>query len=166
MANELLLSGVFKDVKRWKFKSAAHINLLESSVIRSWLSDLVGVSLGATRPVGLVDSRIAALSGAKGRSSSVLLQSSLEKMCCIQLVGRLYPGFQFAPTRLNIADAPTRHADVPEPCRPPSSWLRDLNLVEFVLCLPGLRRAAANWAGLTLALLFPPVWPGSWPARC
>ena len=63
-----------------ELKSGAHINLLVSSVIQSWLSELVGVSTGATRPVGLVDSRVAALSGAKGRSSSPLLHSSLEKM--------------------------------------------------------------------------------------
>ena len=40
--SQLLLSGRWQEVRRWRWRRLAHINLLECSVIRHWLLDLAG----------------------------------------------------------------------------------------------------------------------------
>ena len=109
---------------------------------------------GDVRPVALLDSRVTLCSSAKGRSPSHALRPSLRRRAA-QLLGRgLYPAYAFAPTRLNVADAPTRDRELPEPWGPPPRWLQgDAPVLDLALGLPPLPAAAAAWARFGLHLL-------------
>ena len=78
----------------------------------------------------VIDSRVAKCAHAKGRSSSKALLPSLRKAAALQVAGGLYASYGFAPTRLNIADGPTREAEI----RPSSE----------TSCLAGLPPAAVQ----------------------
>ena len=54
---------------------------------------------------------------AKGRTTSHVLQPGLYRAAAITVGAGLYPAFGFAPTRLNIADDPTRDAPLRAPSR-------------------------------------------------
>ena len=153
--NELLLSGRFEEVRRWAWRKPGHINMLESAVIRSWLLGLLGGEgcryRGALRPPAIVDSRAAGLSLAKGRSSSDALNGSLEQLCVVQVVGALYPGVSFGPSKLNVADDPTRFRPVRPLARPPPLWAADGRVLRWLASLPPLNRVYAAWARLVLA---------------
>ncbi len=163
--NEFLVSATFREVRRWAWRKEGHINLLESAVIRSWLKEFLLTSTPSTststsstrssalslRPTALVDSRVAGLSAAKGRSSSKALSGSLEQMCAIQVGGGLYPGFNYAPSKLNVADDPTRFLAVRPPARDPPSWCRDADFVRWLASLPPMHRLYSKWARLFLA---------------
>ena len=72
-----------------------------------------------------------------------------------QLLGRgVYPAYAFAPTRLNVADAPTRDRELPEPWGPPPCWLQgDAPVLDLAMGLPPLPAPAAAWARFGLHLL-------------
>ena len=80
-----------------------------------------------SRPIVLLDSRVALGSFAKGRSSSPALTHVLRGALAYTLGGELYPGGLHIPSAMNRSDAPSRHCrDIPPPGRLPPPWLQDL----------------------------------------
>ena len=99
---------------------------------------------------GFLDSQVARGALSKGRSSSHALQPLCRRSAAIQTMACLYPVWNFAPTRLNVADDPTR--DAPIRCPLPSSLLQVPGIDFLELHSVGLRRSYANWIRLTLLL--------------
>ena len=89
----------------------------------------------------------------KGRSSSRALDRELKRAAALQVAGGLYPAIQFGPTRLNVADDPTREADLRNP-HPHSILDRfsrsDLYAASSFRCLT---RPLANWLRLARLLI-------------
>ena len=115
LINDLLMTGHWNVRSEWFWKKASHINLLESHAGLALMKKLK-LGGGDVRYTSLLDSRVAKGSFAKGRSSAAkALMPMLRKAAAWQIGGGLYPGYGFAPTRLNTADAPTRVRDLPDP---------------------------------------------------
>ena len=96
----------------------------------------------------LVDSVVARGALSKGRSPSRALQPLTRKAGAVCVACDLYPAWGYTPTRLNVADDPTRD----RPLRGPAEktlfdfGLSSLSLRDF--SGGGLKRYAANWARL------------------
>lgn len=110
VANDVLLSGVWKIEHQWYWKKQSHINVLESNTYVSLLRSLV-LDGQPGRFTTLLDSQVAQCSHAKGRSSAYSLASSLKKGAALSVAGGLYGAFGYAPTKLNVSDDPTRNED-------------------------------------------------------
>ncbi len=97
----------------------------------------------------LLDSSVGKGALSKGRSSSRALQPLVRRSASIQLAGGLYPAYCFAPTRLNIADDPSREVELR-----PSSRHSLLEVLDFGSLyqahLVGLARSQSNWARLII----------------
>ncbi len=152
LVNEVAISSIWKTQASWAFKKPSHINLLELKSLLRLFSDLVKKKR-SLRFVAFVDSVVTRGSVAKGRSSSCAVASVLRQICALAIAGGLYAVTPFVPTRLNVADDPTRD----RPPRPPcpglglSSWSRSSL---FALArIPSLNRWASNWVRLTLFLV-------------
>ena len=156
LVNEVAISSQWKWNSCWTFKKLRHINLQELSAFLRLSTDLVKLRK-PLRFVTLVDSIVVRGAVSKGRSSSRAISSVLKRLCSTFVAGSLYATLPFCPTRLNVADDPTRD----HPIRPPGSslyihsWDKD-DLIRFA-SLPRLRRWAANWARLVLLCLGPDV---------
>ncbi|CAE7829539.1 unnamed protein product, partial [Symbiodinium necroappetens] len=122
------------------------------------VNDLLQVARKATalggdrKVVLLLDSAVGRGAIAKGRSSSRLLRPALLKMSATLVAGGIYLGMSHAPTRLNVADDPSR--DVP--LRPPAGQclcevLLGADLVLASGCV-GHSAQTAGWLRLSLLL--------------
>ena len=151
VANDLLLTGSWEVELQWKWQHAAHINLLESHSFVTLLK-LLALEGGDERFTALLDSRVAKCSHAKGRSSARALMPSLKKSAALQVAAGLYPSYGFAPTRLNVADAPTRDNPLPETAENSLTERLDVNSLRTLhsLCFS---RVAAAWIRMVLLLL-------------
>ena len=154
LVNEIAISSAWDVEASWAFKRPSHINLLELRSLLRLVMDLVK-GKRALRFVAFVDSIVTRGAFSKGRSSSYAVASLLRQICALMIVGGLYGVTPFVPTRLNVADDPTRD----RPPRPPcpglgsSSWSRSQL---FALArLPLLRRSYSNWTRLVLLLCDP-----------
>ena len=128
----------------------ATFNVLELASYGALVRDLAR-SAPDSRFVALLDSQVAKAAAAKGRSTSKALAPGLRRLAAHQLAYGLYPALGFAPTRLNVADDPTRFVDVREPCKHALHQLLPLD------CLHGLgerrlSRPVSGWARLFLLL--------------
>ena len=86
---------------------------------------------------------------AKGRSSSNALQPLLKRACAMQIAGGFFPALSHAPTKLNVADDPSRGAEIRR--RSEHSILEVVNLEEArELHMRRLPRSAANWVRLLI----------------
>ena len=104
------------------------------------------------RVVGIEDSHVTMFSQAKGRSSSHALTPVLQKTSMLQLGGRLYPAYHFCPSRLNVADDPTRLREVRKAVRAPPAWLEDPKVMQWLLELPPVRHTVGAWARFVLRI--------------
>lgn len=128
LVNDVLRAARWEAMRVWFWKSKVRINLLETSVVASLLKQMMRSHPG-TRLNILLDSSVAKGALAKGRSSSLGLQPILRRAAACQIAGNLYPAHSYAPTKLNVADDPTRDAEI----RLPSTLrLRDLLPVEVL----------------------------------
>ena len=114
VANDLLSTGTWQVIASWLWKRPAHINILESCAFVTLLKHLATRG-GGVRFSALLDSRVAKGSISKGRSSAYALSPALRRAAAIQVAFGLYPSLGFAPTRLNVADDPTRDQRLREP---------------------------------------------------
>ena len=152
LCNDLLLSGKWKEVKSWNWKSPAHINILESSAACRLFKDLA-LKKPKTREVVIMDSHVAMSALVKGRSPSHGLRPSTRRAGATCVVGSLYPAFHFGPTRWNTADCPTRNHEFPAPCLAFSDCLESFeDLMDFA-SIDSLKRSAANWIRLVTLVL-------------
>ncbi|CAL1129194.1 unnamed protein product [Cladocopium goreaui] len=150
VSNDVMLSSSWREVASWFWKRAPHINVLEvSSAVRVLLE--AGKRGAHARFLAFVDSSVARGALAKGRSTSRLLQPLLKRACVIQVCYDLYPVWLYSPTRLNVADDPTRE----EPLREPAvcSFCEVDGVDLQVLHGVGLKRVGANWVRLLVLVL-------------
>ena len=87
------------------------MHVLESHAILA-LQRMIARRGGGCRSFAMSDSRVAKGSHAKGRSSALALRPSLMKTAAIQVAFGIYMSYGFAPTKLNIADCPTRDLEL------------------------------------------------------
>ena len=88
----------------------------------------------------------------KGRSPSFGHRPSLRRCGAIMVAGSLYPVMHFGPTRLNVADCPTRDTALPEPCASCVPEGCSFETLMGFASMGGLNRLAANWVRLVLLL--------------
>ena len=115
------------------------------------------ISGASERFVVLLDSSVGKGALSKGRSSSRALQPLLRRSASIQLAGGLYPAYCFAPTRLNIADDPSRDVCLRAPAKHSLLEVVDFDSL-YRAHLVGLSRCQSNWVRLIiLATLLAPA---------
>ena len=148
LVNDVLRSSCWSLEREWYWRSKSHINVLETSVVVSLLKECMK-SLSGHRFNVLLDSAVAKGGLAKGRSSSKALQPLLRKAAALQLGGNLHPGYGYAPTKLNVADDPTREVDLRESS---THSLSEVLEVEELRKLHWVRvsRRIANWIRLAV----------------
>ena len=156
LINELSLSLTWTLDLVWTFRISAHINILELSSVMKLVSRLVKEGR-ALRVVILVDSNVIKCPASKGRSSSRALSRFLVRLAAMSVVGGLYLVFGFVPTRLNIADDPTRDVALrdPIPGMDVATW--DRSDVFRLACFPRLKRAFSNLVRLLLRSIGSPA---------
>ena len=160
--NDLLVGGDWRVDLQWFWKVPSHINVLESHSYLSLLR-LLALEGGDMRFSALLDSQVAKCCHAKGRSSSVALTPSLRKAAALQVGCGLYGSVGYAPTRLNVADDPTRDVVVRAPARLsildgiPFSLVQKLHSLQF-------SRVVAGWLRLVILLGFLPAKLHAMPA--
>ena len=108
--NELALSLPWELDSVWTLKATCHINLLELSAVLKLATRLIRLGK-SVRVLVLVDSNVIKCAASKGRSSARALKA-LSKLAALCIVGGLYVVFAYVPTRLNVADDPTRSVPV------------------------------------------------------
>ena len=149
--NDILDTASWSVVQVFPWHGRARINVLELAVI-GVLERRLALEAPDSRFITLADSCVAKAAAAKGRSTSVALTPGLRRACSLQIAYGLYPGYGFAPTRLNIADDPTRLVDLRRAAGFPLHRhlsvpaLRNLGRLR-------LRRSLAAWVRLCLAIL-------------
>eukprot|EP00438_Fugacium_kawagutii_P012665 Skav215620 [mRNA] locus=scaffold666:640257:644840:- [translate_table: standard] len=146
-ANDVMVSSNWKVSRAWSWKRRGHINVLEMASLVSQLKEAAN-SHAAARFAVFVDSAVCRGAITKGRSASYALMPGLQRACALQIVADLYPAWIFSPTRLNVADDPTRDSEVRAPLA--SVLGKGLAKVEAGLLPCGIRRFVANWIRLTL----------------
>jgi len=150
--NDLLAASQWKIEKSGWWKRRSHINVPEGHGGLAVLAD-AAVTCPDSRFCCLLDSRAARGALAKVRSSSASLQRVCIRSMTWQLGFGLYPGWGFAPTRLNIADDPTRRIALRRPVvHSFLDFLDPRNVQE--IHTRALSRWAANWARLALLMFF------------
>eukprot|EP00438_Fugacium_kawagutii_P033672 Skav204069 [mRNA] locus=scaffold3:515457:529911:- [translate_table: standard] len=150
LVNDILQSANWEEEKVWSWRSKAHINVLETSTVVSLLERKIAQQ-PCSRLNVLLDSAVAKGALAKGRSSSRCLLPVLRRSAACQLAGNLYPSQSFAPTRLNVADDPTRERQL----RQPSQFsILDFLTLEEVRGLHWRRasKGVAGWIRLCILL--------------
>ena len=154
LVNQVALTEEWQTLFSWKFKKLSHINILElSSVLR--LVVHLAKEASHTRVVALTDSLVVRGAVSKGRTSSKGLGAVLRKICSYVTAAGIYLTVPFVPTRLNVADDPTRGAEL----RRPAGEKVTAGMEELfeMACFPPMRRWAANWARLLMVLIGPKV---------
>lgn len=151
LSNDVMLGSKWSVVRSWFWKRKGHINVLETS---SAVSNLVGLASqrSSVRFCHFLDSAVAKGALSKGRSSSKALQPLLRRAGSVCVAADLYPGWTYSPTRLNVADDPTRDCDLRDGLAH-SLVSSGVSLARLrAPGLRGLRRFAANWARLVLLM--------------
>ena len=143
LVNDLLRSGDWKLARSWAWKTKSHINLLEMNVVLSLQKQKLQSGI-SDRHCILLDSLVSKGAFAKGRSSSRALQAVLQRSAAYQVAGGQYPGFCYAPTKLNVADDPSRGVPIREPCQWSVRGFLDLDFLRSEAGC-GLSRSRANW---------------------
>ena len=150
-ANEVMQSSRWELCRVWKFRKASHINILEeSSLLR--LCNMLARGPTPIRTSALVDSNVVRCATAKGRTASKGLGPVLRRVNAICTACGLYLHIPFTPTRLNVADDPTRDRQPREPSSRLNlhEWSRD-DLFDLAK-IPKLKRWASNWVRLCLLI--------------
>ena len=153
VVNDLLSAAFWETEAAWRWRVGAHINVLETQAAVRAVRHVVSRG-GDRKALLLLDSSVARGAIAKGRSSSRLLRPVLLRMCATLAGGGVYLGLAHAPTRLNVADDPTRSVPLRQPQGPCLCRLlkpEELRAALGLCCLP---RSTASWARLSLLLTF------------
>ena len=152
VVNDLLCARPWKAGPAWSWDRPEHINVLEARAYLKVLRDLAAEG-GDLRYTHVVDSSVTLGAAAKGRSSTRALRGLLLRNAALQIAGGLYPTVAFGPTRLNVADDPTRNVRLRAPCK--HSLLELLKPQDLYLAcsFKQLRRPTANWLRLACLLV-------------
>ena len=131
LTNDFVATANWEVARAWSWKSQGHINVLELASSSS-LVDELSRHEASKRFTGLVDSAVSRGALSKGRSASRALQPGLKRTGACCLASDLYPAWLFCPTRLNVADDPTRDVVLRPPL--PNSIIKSLGEHDFRLC--------------------------------
>lgn len=154
VGNDVLASSVWTLEAFCPCKRPSHINLLETKMALKFLM-ICAKRSPDSRVCDFLDSQVAKGALSKGRSASRALQPLCRKAAAIQIVACLYPAWNFAPTRLNVADDPTRSTAIRSPSKHSIIFRPDVDLAQ--LHATALRRPFANWVRMLLLISLPPV---------
>ena len=146
--NDVLCGGSWGVDVVFPWRGDSHINVLELATIVA-LERRLATSHAGRRIVIFADSQVAKSAAAKGRSSSRSLGHALMRSSALQLAFGLFIAYGFAPTRLNIADDPTRFAELRAPYGTRLYELLPVSVWHAVSALR-LRRPLASWGRLFL----------------
>ena len=146
--NDVLAANTWAEEKVWDWRRKSHINVLEGHGALAVLSQ-ASLQCQDSRFNCLLDSRVAKGALAKGRSSSAALQFVCRRAMALQVAFGLFPGWGFAPARLNVADDPTRRLSVRLPVQHSISRHLPISLLRSLHAL-ALPRHLANWLRLIL----------------
>ena len=113
-SNDVMISSHWTVVRDWFWKKPSHINVLELASAVSCLGTVAKKHF-SVRFACFLDSAVCRGALAKGRSASHALQPGLKRACAWCLCFDLYPVWPFTPTRLNVADDPTRGSEPRSP---------------------------------------------------
>ncbi len=152
VVNDVLLTAPWRTSRSWRWQSKSHINVLETATVVSLVKELAFESAD-TRHVVLSGSQVAIGCLAKGRSPSFMLQRQCKIIGALQAAAGIYLSFSYAPTRLNIADDPTRLVELRKPM--------DLSLVQHLswnvvqkLHATKIPRPYAGWVRLLVLIVY------------
>eukprot|EP00435_Cladocopium_sp_Y103_P061685 s1586_g23.t1 len=154
LVNEVMLTSTWQTVKAWSFKGHSHINLLELKAAERLVESQAKKRL-SLRFVSIVDSNVSRGALAKGRSASLAVSAILRRINSTLVAADLYMVNPFCPTRLNVADDPTRDNELCSSVRGLSAISLTRDQLFDLATLPKLRRWASNWARLIILLNFP-----------
>ena len=156
LVNEVMQVAQWKTLSSWSFRRESHINLLEEASLLRMLS-IVAKKGGPRRVVAFVDSFVVRGATSKGRSSSLSLSAVLRRVAATCAAAGIYLVVPFCPTRLNVADDPTRDTELRSPLE--SSILDSSNRAELFALSQSkrTRRWASNWMRLVVLTLGPYV---------
>ena len=156
LVNSVVKSAPWKLRKVWSFPRQVHINILEMKVVQQLCLQL-GFETASKKITILVDSNVIRCAVSKGRSASLALTNVLVKLDAICIACDFILVVCFCPTRLNVADDPTRD----QPLRSPTqgvcqgAWKPE-DLFKLAT-LPRLKRWASNWVCLVVLLIGPDI---------
>ena len=148
LSNDVMSASHWSTVRAWRWKRQGHINVLELASAVSNLASLANDGISSARFANFLDSAVCKGALTKGRSASYALQPGLKRTCAICVCADLYPCWPFSPTRLNVADDPSRDAQPRPPVR--FSIVDGGGLEALAHVGSGLRRYAANWCRIVI----------------
>ncbi len=154
--SELCACLPFREVFRYRFKKAGHININESRTYKS-LIKAQAKNEPNSRFVCLLDSRVTKGAAAKGRSSSPGITRILQGSLAYIIGGNLFPGFLHCSSADNRSDAPSRGRDVEAPTKAYPMWLEALQTgdhgpFDAVVISSRCPKIAARWLRFLLLL--------------
>ena len=152
LVNEVALSAQWSVGASWTFRKQSHINILEECALLRLVSKLATLNRPC-RAVALVDSFVCRGATSKGRSSSKGLSAVLRRINSLLVASGIYLVVPFCPTRLNIADDPTRDVPLRAPVVGAGFEHMDFATLNAVAAHTRLRRWASNWTRLVFLLL-------------
>lgn len=153
---EMCESLEFREMYRFQFRRAGHINVNETRVYKSWLKSMAKTHRNS-RFTGLLDSRVTLGAAAKGRSSSYAISRVLQGCVGHVIGGNLYPGGLRCYSKHNKADAPSRGRPVEKPTKEQPLWLKELRKGDYqkfdaVVTSSRISRNPARWLRFLLLL--------------
>ena len=119
---ELILAHKWTASRSYGFGRVSHINIQEARALKSEVVHLCTKVVIPQRAVNLIDSRVCAGAWAKGRSSSIHLNSVLRPCVGHLVCGRKRLSNVWTDTHHNPSDHPSRKRKIPEPS-PAPEWL-------------------------------------------
>ena len=154
LVNEVVQTAQWQTMSAWSFRRESHINILEEASLLRMLS-MVAKKGGPRRVVALVDSFVVRGATSKGRSSSLSLSSVLRRVAATCAAAGIYLVVPFCPTRLHVADDPTRGTELRQPLK--TSLLSSSTRAELFALSQSkrTRRWASNWMRLVILTLGP-----------
>ncbi len=140
-----------------KWSRAGYITLLEQRTYAALLKQRIHRREHGRFNVAL-DNRVTLLSGATGRSPSQAFGKRWLHMLSFHIAGRLFPGFHFYATRLNVWDGPFRQRKLGISWREIHGFFKDIDEGSCLTWDRWIRaalngRVGAAWAILTPLLL-------------
>ena len=150
LVNDLAVSSDWKVMSSWTFKKQSHINILEMSAVLR-LANKLAERRKPLRVVNFVDSFVVRGAASKGRTASLGLTPIIRRLNAVCIASSLYFTLPFVPTRLNVADDPTRNCQLRSKLPTCSSGMGVDDLFDLA-SFTNLRRWASNWVRLVIRL--------------
>lgn len=118
-------------VASYHFRQTSHINLQEARALKREVVRLASDATNrSTIQICLNDSRVCCGAFAKGRSSSYKLNGILRSLLPFLIFSKICLGLLWVETASNMADHPSRFAQLPPPRSPPG-WLKSFGVGDF-----------------------------------